>query len=144
MAERVYSTGDIADLPSETLNSLLGELTPLATEAKEGDGSASIEWLAWQSREGRLSSLFAEKIAGLILINDGQLQVVTCLTTLGVNRALDWVGGQMTNNISAPYVVRVPHNTIGGVVAVPMYQTNATSLQILFDPHNITQPFHTS
>lgn len=144
MTERVYLTRDIADLPSKTLNSLLLELTPLATDAKEGNGSASLEWLAWLTREGRLSSLFGKKIAGLLVIDNGRLQVVTCLTTLGRTRALDWVGGQMSNNILALYVVQAPRNTIGRVVAVPMYQNEATGLHILFNPHNIIQPFHTN
>ena len=30
------------------------------------------------------------------------------------------------------------------MVAVPMYQNDATALRISFDPHNIAQPFHTN
>ena len=140
--DRVYTIGKIAALPAETVSQLLHDLNLQATEACESYGeNVSLLWMQKQTATARKLALVNANTAGFLLIHQKQLTTVTYLTNLLSDKSKHWTGAQLSNNITAPYVARIPKETTGGVIAVPMYLDEAAALGLRHHTHNISQQF---
>ena len=143
--DKVYTVGDIAALPVETVSQLLHDLNFQATEARKSDGeNVSLLWMRKQTVTTRNSALVNTNMAGFLLIHQNRLTTVTCPMNLLSGWSKHWAGTQMSNNITAPYVAYLPKETTGGAIAVPMYLDKAAALGLRHNTYNISQKFNSS
>ena len=113
--DKVYTVGNIAVLPAETVSQLLHDLNPQATEAQESNGeNVSLLWMQKQTVTARNLALVNANTAGFLLIHQNQLTTVACLTNLLSEKSEHLTGAQLSNDITAPYVARISKETTGG------------------------------
>ena len=135
-ANKTYVAAKIEDLPAGKFKEALQDLRLVATDAKEAARvSVSTEWLR-RDPQTQVAPIRNGEAGGILVVQKGCLQTLTCLKALTSNKCTNHYGCQATNDLVAHQIALVHNLRLGGNIIDPIYEHKAKDLGLNYNQHD--------